>query len=505
MSLPLLLALVLIVTALAYLPLLQFGFNVATDDYFFILLNPKLQDTSLAGMVRILATMSTRYNEYQPVTFLTLWLDHALWGLRPAGYYAAQIFFHLVNVVLVFTFLRKLTGQGLLALITALLFALHPLQVDTMAMLNQRENLLSTALALGSLSWYLSWKRSGTWGYYGAAFLGYGLSLLADSPWLVLPVLLLAVDLYEEKPLSVGLLVEKIPFFCVMVLYALLTVSGQESAGMTTPYHFGTLESQIRLVLLICSDFVASFFFPFGLSTGYSYSPAELGSFRMLGAVILVAGLLILLLVSWKRRWRIICFGLLWFGICIAPFSHIVPYQIVRADHDMYHALIGLAVVTSAALVSGLKLENRRKGALLAVGAMSAGLAVLTLSQLQYYRTPYAYIQRFVDTQGWAPSAEILLARVHQFYGHYDAAERSLRKAIEHLNEPLRSGVRLSLADLYVRGGRFEEALAQVDFIPQDSPNGPAAARAREAIRAMRDSGAPRGHAAPGTGKPQGP
>jgi len=427
-STALLLSLVLVATAAAYLPLLQFGFNVATDDYFFILLNPKVQDTSFTGMLKILTSMSTRYNEYQPVTFLSLWLDHALWGLRPVGNFAAQICFHLVNVVLVFTFVRTLSGQSLLALMTALLFALHPLQVDTLAMLNQRENLLSTALALGAVSWYVAWKRSGKWGYYGAAFLGFCLSLLADSPWLVLPVLLLAVDVYQEERLSVKLLREKIPFFCVTALYAVLTVSGQESAGMTTPYHFGTLWSQVLLIILIVSDFVGSFIFPFGLSTGYSYSPAELSSYRIVLAVLLDSGLLILLIESWRRRWRPICFGLLWFGICIAPFSHIIPYQIVRADHDMYHALIGLALVASATIISALRLVQRRKGAVLAMGAMTTALAVLTLTQLQHYRTPYAYIQRFVDTQGWAPSVEILRARVHQFYGHFDAAEGRCRQ-----------------------------------------------------------------------------
>jgi glucan phosphoethanolaminetransferase (alkaline phosphatase superfamily) len=257
---------------------------------------------------------------------------------------------------------------------------------------------------------------------------------------------------------------------------------------MTTPYHFGTLGSQILLIILICSDFVTSFFFPFGLSTGYSYSPAELSSYRMVLAVIVALGLLILLVVSWTRRWRAICFGLLWFGICIAPFSHIIPYQIVRADHDMYHALIGLAIMTSGALIAALNLEKRSKGALAVIGALATALVILTLAQLQYYRTPYAYIQRFTDTQGWAPSVEILLARVHQFYGHFDAAERSLRKAIDKLNEPLRSGVRMSLADLYARRGRLDEALAQVELIPPDSPSFPQAEKALQAIRAAQST-----------------
>lgn len=480
MALPI--ALVMVVTVAAFLPLLGFNFNVATDDYFFLLLNPRIKDTSVTGVLNLLTSTSTRYNQFQPVTFLSFWMDYALWGLRPAGYFAFQLLLHLINVMLVYLVVKALSGQALLALVTALVFGIHPLQVDTLALIYERKKLLSTALALLAILQYIKWGDSSKAINYASVVLLFCLSLLADEAWLVLPAVLLAVDYYRNEAFSWSSLWNKIPLILLALIFIGLTLKGQASAGMTTPYHFGSLTSQVELVILIYADFVVSFVFPIGLSTGYTYSPGELHSWRMLGALTLLAALVALFVISWKRRARSICFGLLWFSICVAPFSQVIPYQIVRADHYMYYALIGLAIVAASAIVSALDLERRRRLTIVVIGALTVVLAPLTLTQIRHYRTPYAYIQRFVDTQGWAPSAEVLKARVHQFYGDFGAAERCLAIAIENVNEPVRAGLRLRLADFYVRMGRLEDALIQIDLISHDSPSRPQADKARQTI-----------------------
>jgi hypothetical protein len=184
--------------------------------------------------------------------------------------------------------------------------------------------------------------------------------------------------------------------------------------------------------------------------------------------------LVALFAVAWKRNWRSVCFGLAWFAVCIAPFSQIIPYQIVRADHYMYYALIGLAVVLASALVSVVP-HHHRIVAIPILAIITVLLGPVTLNHLQYYRTPYEYVQRFVDTQGWAPSVEIMLARVHEFYGNYEMAERSLLLAIDGFEEPLKSGMRVKLANLYLKTNRREEAVTQLRLIPSDNVNwGPA-------------------------------
>jgi hypothetical protein len=214
-----------------------------------------------------------------------------------------------------------------------------------------------------------------------------------------------------------------------------------------------------------------SFFWPVGLSTGYTYSPMELHSMRMVGAVALLAILIVLFAIAWKKNWRSVCFGLIWFTVCIAPYSQIIPYQIVRADHYMYYALIGLAILFAWGIVSFLGEDRRRKAAILILGAIAIVLGPITLDHLQYYQTPYQYARRFVDTQGWAPSVEVLLARVHEFEGNYELAERSLLLAIENFEEPFKSGLRLKLANLYLKMHRIGEAKAQAGLIPPNSPN----------------------------------
>jgi protein O-mannosyl-transferase len=458
---------VILASAAVCLPVLAFNFNPASDDYFFLLLNPMIRDTSANGLLNILTSMSTRYHQFQPVTFLSFWLEYSLWGLRPAPYFAVQLLLHLINVVLVYAFVRAVSGQELLALITALLFGIHPLQVDTLALIYERKKILSTAMALLAILQYIRWKESPNYFTYVTICLFFCLALLADEPWLVLPFVLVAVDYYLNEPFSWSSIFNKTPLIILSILIAGFTLKGQGSAGMTTPYHFGSFESQCELVVLIFTDFILSFFFPLGLATGYTYSPMELHSIRMLGAVALLAVLIALFAIAWKKKWRSICFGLVWFSVCIAPFSQIIPYQIVRADHYMYYALIGLAILLASAVVSIFGKERRRKVAIPILGVITIVLGPVTLNHLQHYQTPYKYIQRFVDTQGWAPSVEIISARVHEFYGNYELAERSLLLAIENFEEPFKSGLRLKLANLYLK--------AQIQLIPPDSPSwGPA-------------------------------
>ena len=459
-----------VVSAAVWLPLLAFNFNPACDDLFFVLLNPNIQDTSVKGFLNILTSMSTPYNQYQPVTFLSFWVNYSFSGLYPAAYFALQLLLHLINVVLVYVVIRRLSNDRLLALITALMFGIHPLQVDTLAMIYERKKILSTAMALTAIAQYIKWRESPNYLTYATICILFSLALLADEAWLVAPLLLLAVDYYRNERLSLGTISNKIPLVILSITMAIFTLLGHRSVGFVTPYHFGTFASQCWLVVLIIADFIKSFFCPWGLSPAYTYSPLELHSARMSGAVALLAVCVGLFAIGLTRKWRSTCFGLVWFCVCIAPFSQIIPYQIVRADHYMYYALIGLSTVVASALVSLRGNEHSGRWGAPIVAGITIVLGPITINHLQYYQTPFKYMQRFVDTQGWAPSVEVMAARVHEFNRNYESAIQSLRRAVEAHEEPFKSSLRLKLANLYLKVGRGAEAKFQIQLIPPDSP-----------------------------------
>jgi protein O-mannosyl-transferase len=482
---------IVLVTAGIFLPIMGFNFNPASDDYHFILKNPAIADTSLAGFLKLIVSRTPQYNEIYPVTFASYWANYAAFGLHPEGYFATQIVLHLVNLILVFFVIRRISRNEILALFTSLIFAIHPLQVDTLAMLDQRENLLNTMFSLLAILSYLSWRESGHKRSYVAAVTLFAVALLADAPWVVLPMLLLGIDSYQDRRWSLAVLIEKIPFFFLSALFSIQTVLTTSSAEMIVPHHFGSPAGQAVLILLLFKDYLFSFFVPIGLSPAYTYNPADIFSFQSFLAVLLPIALTGVLVVAWKKKWRNIVFGLWWYAICFLPFSQIIPIMIVRADQFMYHTLIGPALITSAGIIALLNEDRARRLKILVIAAMVAFLAPLTLNHFHYYSTPFAFVQRFVDTQGWAPSAEVLLARVHNFRGEQEAEAECLSRAVSHYGEPTASKIRLRLAEIYREQGRWEDALKQAQGVVGEGGLREAAARMIQSIEAIEKGKSP--------------
>jgi protein O-mannosyl-transferase len=463
---------ILLITGAVLIPILGFDFNVATDDYFFVLQNSLIKDTSVAGFLKVIISTGPRYNDFQPMAFLSYWVDYALFGLRPAGYYATQIILHLINASLVFIVVRSITGNDLLALLTCLIFALHPIQVDTVAMINQRKTLLATMFSLLSIRSYIQWQKTRFDSTYATAVVCFLLALLSKSTAVVLPVLLILVEYSRTGRLCYSALFRTVPFFLLAALFSLITILTVTSAGHVRPYHFGSLMSQALLIVLIYSDYLFCFIVPINLSPAYSYSPMEILSWRMVAAAAVLFLWLGFLAIAIRKKWRSITFGLLWFTICMVPTSQIIPTTNIRADHYMYQGLMGLALIVSAGIVSimGKEKERARKFIMPVVAALVVVLAPITLNHFGHYSTPVKYYERFVHTQGWSPSAEAILARVYNIRGENELAEKSYKKAIDHFLEPIKSSLRMELARVYIRAGRLDDALAQLDLVPPDSP-----------------------------------
>lgn len=460
------LIMIILVTFGVLLPCLGFNFNPATDDYHFILFNPMIRSTTLDGLLAVVTSLNKPFNEYQPLTFLTYWLDYAVFGLKPVGFYATQIILHLINVLLVFFLMKEISESDELALVTALIFGIHPLQVDTVAMLNQRENLLAALFASLSMMMYIRWKNRRSLLHIGAAFCCLGMSLLSEASWVILPVLLNLINLIREGSLSRGFL-STVPFFVVSALFSIFTLWSQSSGQMLTPYHFGSLGSQLLLISLVYSDSLLSFFFPLSLSTGYVYRPEDLYSWHILAVGAVLCMVLATIVVGFRavtsrKEWRLAAFGLSWLLITYFPMSQIIPFQIVRSDHYMYNSLAGLGLFVAVLSFRCIGMDRARKNVLPVLGGVCVLLAPLTLAQLKHYSSPFNYISRYTNTQGWDSSAAALLARVYSYRGQYTESIEQYMLAIANEVEPFRSSLRLQLAWAYVKIGRFAEAREQL-------------------------------------------
>jgi hypothetical protein len=208
---------VLIVTAafVAYFPALSGGYLLDDNEY---LANCPANQAS-DGLYRIWCT--SELNDYYPVTNTTLWLEWRLWGLNPTGYHVTNLLLHIAAALLLWAVLRKLAIQG--SYLAALLFTVHPVNVESVAWIAQRKNTLAIVFFLLSIFWYLrdegarGERRVGRW--YWLSLLAFILAVLSKGSVVILPLVLLLVVWWRQGRISRWDVLRSSPFFLLAAVW----------------------------------------------------------------------------------------------------------------------------------------------------------------------------------------------------------------------------------------------------------------------------------------------
>ena len=181
-----------IAALLAFLPCLANGF-VAYDDLGYVVDNPVVRAGLSLELVRYAFTTFAQDN-WHPLTWLSLGLDATLFGAGPAGFHATNVVLHALNAALVVVVVAKLTGDDVVALAAAALFALHPLRVESVAWIAERKDVLCAAFFLVTLLAWLNDRKL-------LAFLALALGLLAKPMLVTAPFVLVVVDwAWQRRP-----------------------------------------------------------------------------------------------------------------------------------------------------------------------------------------------------------------------------------------------------------------------------------------------------------------
>ncbi|MGH7177226.1 MAG: glycosyltransferase family 39 protein, partial [Tepidisphaeraceae bacterium] len=180
----------------AYLPVRSAGFIWDDDEY--VTGNPTLR--SPAGLTRIWTELHAT-KQYYPLTFTTFWFEYQIWNAQPLGYHLANVILHAIGAILLWRVLVVLEAPG--ALLAACVFAVHPVNVESVAWITERKNVLSGALYFASALAYVRFAlngRSGAW-YLGALALFLG-ALLSKTVTATLPVALFLVLWWKKGRLT---------------------------------------------------------------------------------------------------------------------------------------------------------------------------------------------------------------------------------------------------------------------------------------------------------------
>jgi hypothetical protein len=202
-------AVLVFLTVLAYWPGLHGGF--LWDDDTLILDNPLVRSAN--GLYSI--WFSTKSIDYWPLTYTSFWVEWRLFGTSPLGYHIVSLCLHLASAFLIWNILRRLDIRG--AYLAALLFAVHPVNVESVLWISQRKNTLSEVFLLLSILWYIQDR-------YVPSLLGFCLAMLAKGSVATLPALLLLVVCWQHRRVTARDLWRMVPFGAVAGVLTIVNV-----------------------------------------------------------------------------------------------------------------------------------------------------------------------------------------------------------------------------------------------------------------------------------------
>ena len=291
-------------------------------------------------------------NLYIPLTLLSLACEHALWGLTPMPYFLGNIVLNCANTVLVYFFLATLTRRRGFAYLAALLFALHPLHVESVAWLTERKDVLSGFFFLSSLcSYVLSEQARRRWLYW-ISFALFVAAVLAKSVAVTLPLVLVLIDLYLYRRLSWRMLADKLRFFLVALGTGLITLYLQRAYGSIDPNLVADVISNVAVAVRGVAFYVLRGMAPIYLSAIYPRPQhVDLLGIAFIASALLVVGLVAIALATWRKR-PLVTFGVNFFLITLLPCIQLVPTGelLLAADRFFYLPSVGFFCALVAAI-----------------------------------------------------------------------------------------------------------------------------------------------------------
>jgi len=370
---------VIAITAIVFSNTIKHDFT-NLDDQKYIHDNPYIKDLSLTGIKKIFT--EPYFSNYHPLTTLTYAVEYALFGLSPTVFHFSNYLLHLLNTLLVFLFIRLLTNSSEISFITALLFALHPMHVESVAWIAERKDVLYTFFFLASLIYFVKFVKnkykSPT--YIVLAFVFFLCSLLSKSAAVVLPPVVLLCLYFTQKKIEVKDVIISLPFFTFAVLFGIIALKTQENAIVDLSKHFSSL-NRIFIVFYAVYFYIIRFIYPYNLSALHSYTTLDSTQlpFEFYITPIVLALIIVLIFLS-KKQWRhYLIFGLLFYLVNILLVIQIIPLgEAYVSERYAYVPYIGLSVIAAYAFV---KLRERYKAATIGAGLIFMGF--LTISTWQ--------------------------------------------------------------------------------------------------------------------------
>jgi hypothetical protein len=441
---------IILVLILAAVSLTLYGralghqFLINWDDRQYVLDNVYIRGITLGNIKN--AFTSFYIGNYAPLHLISYMFDYQVWGLKASGFIFTNIILHTLNGLLFYHLLRRLAGERVWTFPAALIFLLHPVQVESVVWVSQRKNLLAMLFFLAALIFYQIFRANSVKHpvrYYVLSLLSFLLAILTKSVVVILPLVLLLLDLLcQEKRDFKRIIVDKLPFIIIAVVFSLVAVQSQELQfqGGRTSWHGGSPYATFLTMLTVMVSYLRILIWPSQLSAFYDVPITT--SFdthtvfpSLLCLLLLVAGVLI-----YKRK-RELFFWYALFFIGLIPVSQVVPIVTLMNDRYLYFPMLG-----AAPFFAILAFGDQEWSCLQFNTRTAAGLLVLTAFIGAWTFFSYRRVGVWENSEtlwGDAAKKSPRIALVHDSYGEGLMEQGSLDEAIVQFKVALNQEGRL--------------------------------------------------------------
>ena len=414
----------ILVTAVivVYSQVVNHGF-VNFDDFEYVADNPNLYHGLTIDAVKS-AFKFSKIAYWHPLTWLSHLLDVELYGMHSGRHLQTNALFHILNTLLLFLALKKMTGTLWRSAVVAAFFALHPLNVESVAWLAERKNVLSTFFWMLSLFAYVHYAQKQNFARYFMVLIVFTLGLTAKPMLVTLPFVFFLLDYWplgrfralpsgsdsiervesvpaadSQSSILLHLVIEKLPLFAISAISIRLSTLSYHA----NPISFDAVPLKLRIANAMVSyiDYIGKMIWPHKLAVYYPY-PYSLPPWKVIGAALILTGISVLVIRQHQRKPYLIT-GWLWYLGTLVPVLGLIQVGLwpAMADRWVYVPLIGIFIMIvweAPALLAKLRFKA------VSVAAVTSMLLVILMTisrqQVKYWANGATLFQHALEVTG---------------------------------------------------------------------------------------------------------
>jgi Flp pilus assembly protein TadD len=373
----------------AYWPVQHYDL-ISLDDIDYITGNPYVK-AGLTWESFSWAMKDIHTGYWHPLTWVSQMMDYQIFGSRVGGHHWTNVILHIANSILLYIVLKRMSGAAWQSALVAALFAVHPLNVESVAWVSERKNVLCTFFWFMGMWSYANYRERPTLYRYSLILMTFSLGLMSKPMIVTFPFTLLLLDYWPMGRLTswkvfLRLVFEKIPLFILAAIVGIATYLSSFHGDVIISIDKLPIPDRMANAVVSYAKYLGKMFWPENLAVFYPYS-REFGLFEIIGAALLLS-IISCLAIFLAHKYRYALMGWLWYLGSLVPVIGLIQVgKQAMADRYAYIPMIGIFVIIAWGVPDLLRGWQKRKIIFaISSGAVILGLMICTVLQVRYWQ-----------------------------------------------------------------------------------------------------------------------